>query len=77
VEIPLLINPGSMYLILWGAGRFLGLMPKKNRTMFLCLTNSSYSAMTRAKETTLIIRYFGKMPRFQRMTNQPTVRIIV
>ncbi|MFV9630177.1 MAG: AMP-binding protein [Methanosarcinales archaeon] len=29
------------------------------------------------KETTLIIRYFGKISMLQRMTNQPTRRIIV
>jgi hypothetical protein len=56
---------------------FFGRMPKKNRITLKRLTSRSYRAMIRAKETKAMIRYFGPMPIFQRMTNQPTQRIIV
>lgn len=58
-------------------GFFLDRMPKKNRITLKRLTSRSYRAMIRAKETKAMIRYFGPMPMFQRMTNQTTQRIIV
>ena len=58
-------------------GFFFGRMPKKNRIPLKRLASRSYRAMIRAKETYAMIRYFGPMPIFQLMTNQPTQRIIV
>jgi hypothetical protein len=58
-------------------GFFFGRMPKRNRITLERLTIKSYRAIVKAKEITAMIRYFGPMPIFQGMTNQPTQRIIV
>ena len=58
-------------------GFFFGRIPKKNRITLKRLTSRSYKAMIRAKETKAMVKYFSPMPIFQRMTNQPTQRIIV
>jgi hypothetical protein len=56
---------------------FFGRVPKRNRTILERLTSRSYRAMIKVKESKAMIRNFGPMPMFQRMTNQPTHRIIV
>ena len=58
-------------------GFFFGRIPKKKRNALNRLTSRSYNAMIRANETKAMIRYFGPIPMFQRITNQPTQRIIV
>ena len=58
-------------------GFFFSLMPNKNRTTLKGLTSSSYRIRISAKETTAMITNFGRMPIFQRITNQPTQRMIV
>ena len=58
-------------------GFLFGRMPKKKRTMLKGLTNSSYRIMIKGKETTAMIKSLNRMPMSQRITYQPTQRIIV
>ncbi len=59
------------------AGFLFGRMPKRKRIKLKGLTSTSYKTIISIKEITAIIKYFDRMPIFQRITNQPTQRMIV
>ena len=59
------------------AAFFFGRMPKRKRITLKGLTSISYKTIISIKEITAIIKYFDRIPVFQRITDKPTQRMMV